>query len=330
MTKIIGVLFILFITELRAESVVVGFQSDLERLSLKQLLVEREVVSQFKGCPAESLIKRTSPWSCDKFVEKVTCKVMLSCSDPNQFLTADKYQSDLTSKIDTLVANEKIFDIKFTATLLAGEKFQSFDILLNHTPGKKDQLTSKNMNEEEMDVFLETDKEYFEQLKKQKEAQTTLDEKVVEVKKVIETKKKMANWNEWSFSLINAYDSTDRSVRSIDAAWTPFWRPTEKWELGFNLGGHFLKTSRDIATATETFVALEYFPYLARIFGKTYVAVGYGKQQWFSNETESFNLMALTIGYEIDSFLKRIFLQYNTIDSESDVKQIKVGTTFSF
>jgi hypothetical protein len=228
MKIILGLLLFTF-GSYAAEQIAVGFRAPIDNLQTNKLLVEKEVLNKSQFCANNSQLSRESQWNCNKFSENVTCKSMFVCEKGND--NTKEYQSmAFDQKIKKTLRGRELFDADFRVVLLKGSQTESFQIRYLYT---KEKLVAKSNNSKvsKDDYYQLTDKEYFAKLNSEEAWKKR--EAIRKKKKKAQAKRlrKMRSWKDINISIINAFDDLDRSLRTLDLAWTPFFRPSENWGI---------------------------------------------------------------------------------------------------
>jgi len=137
-------------------------------------------------------------------------------------------------------------------------------------------------------------------------------------------------------SWLIAKDSSGNGLSTIDLAWTPyFWLAS--W-VGFrgHLGGHFFSTTKisEGIPKEETFLITELSLYADLRYKNVYVEIGSGVQNWNDEAGGSFGLFSMGLGYTFVhkklKYIDRVFFSYNTVATEQDYQELKLGLGMSF
>ncbi len=324
--KKISLLFLFFSCSSIAQVLLaVGFETDLIGLQTKKLLAQRKVFTNSKLCESGQVAQIQGQWSCNKKEDTLVCKAAFACEAVNENTKAILLTA-LNKKIQKTLKTEEVFDADFRVVTVQEDKNEVLEVSFHFT---RKEFVAKNHLDD--DYYLDNDKEYFSKKMQEQRRQEALEKRQEIVRQEKERTQRMHNLKEFNISIVNAFDNNDRSLRTLDLAWVPFYRLTTNFEIGANLGTHFLETSPSLtSTEVESFLAMDLFGYMAYQHERLYFSAGMGSQKWFNDNNDSYALLNVGIAYDVELFFKRVFIQYSSIDNPTGVREFKAGATFSF
>lgn len=211
---------------------------------------------------------------------------------------------------------------------LEKEELDSF----SEEPIAKQTQTKKVEKKQQSDPF--GDDWMKEPVKEEKSGEKNSKEEKIEEKSEEEIDDlKTLKFKKFELSYVKISDEFDNSVASIDVAWTPRYRMSQRFGFKGFLGTHSYQI--DTIVETETIRLIDFGASLELFFGKSFFGeFGLGMQKWGGSVGQTFSSLQFGLGYQFSEVklyaIDRLFFRSRTVGSDNSNTEAYFGAGLTF